>query len=136
MLTPMFAFGLDDVLWTVGAIVVIALMFWFAFRIEPHWSAKDGKAFTCRVQPMRASGRTEGRWREARATVNGNEVKLVLKGWGRPVAPYIAHRVLRISEGGPKRRVVFVLSGDPMYLLRIPEYSKAVPVLTAIVTPD
>jgi hypothetical protein len=50
------------------------------------------------------------------------------------VAPYIAHRVLRQSESPQKRRAIFVLSGDPMYLLRIPASSKAVPVLQSLLT--
>ena len=130
----MFAFGLNDLVWTVGAIVVLGGLLWFAFWIEPHWAAKDGKAFTCKIQPMRASGRIEGRWRDARATVGNGEVKLVVKGVGRSVTPYIAHQVLRQSESSEKRRVVFVLSGEPMYLLRIPKYSKAVPVLQSLIT--
>ena len=132
----MFAFGVNDVLWTVGAIVVLGGMIWLGFWIDPHWVAKDGKAFTCKIQPMRASGRTEGRWRDARAVVSGGEVKLVVKGIGKPVAPYIAHRVLRQSPSGQERRVVFVLSGDPMYLMRIPKSSKAVPVLQSLVAPE
>jgi hypothetical protein len=133
-LAPMFAASAADLLSTALALVVIAGLFWFAVRIEPHWSAKDGKAFTCRIQPMRASGATEGRWREARGIVSGNDVKLIVKGFGRSVTPYEAHRVLSQAEHPPKRRAVFVLSGDPMYLLRVPENSRAVPVLQALIS--
>ena len=79
----MFAFDFIDVMWIVGSAAGIVALFWFAFRIEPHWSAKDGKSFTCRVQPIRRSGATEGHWREARAIVSGNEVKLIVRGRGR-----------------------------------------------------
>ena len=133
-LAAMLAFDFVDVLWIVGSVAVLAALFWFAVRVEPHWSAKDGKSFTCRVQPIRSSGAIEGRWREARAIVSGNEVKLIVRGLGQLVTPYQAHQVLRQADPEQPRRAVFVLSGDPMYLLRIPSSSKAVPVLQALIT--
>jgi hypothetical protein len=133
-LTVMFAFDLIDVMWIVLSAAVIAALFWFAFRIEPHWSAKDGKSFTCRVQAIRRSGAIEGRWREARGIVSGNEVKLIVRGLGQMVTPYEAHQVLRRADAPPKGRAIFVLSGDPMYLLRVPSSSPAVPVLQAMIT--
>ncbi|MGD9702187.1 MAG: hypothetical protein AB7Q42_13435 [Acidimicrobiia bacterium] len=131
----MFAFDLVDVMWIVLSAAAVGGLFWLAVRIEPHWSAKDGKAFTCRIQAMRPSGAIEGRWREARAIVSGNEVKLIVRGLGQPVTPYEAHRVLRQADAAQKGRALFVLSGDPMYLLRIPESSKAVTVLQEMITP-
>ena len=135
-LTAMFAFDLIDVMWILVSVAAIAVGFWFAFHIEPHWSAKDGKSFTCRVQPIRRSGAIEGRWREARGIVSGNEVKLIVRGLGHLVTPYEAHQVLRRTDAPPKGRAIFVLSGNPMYLLRVPASSPAVPVLEAMITPE
>lgn len=131
----MFAFGPSDVLWTVGTVAFIAALAWLASRIEPHWSAKDGRAFTCKIQPIRASGRIEGRWRQARAIVSDDTVKLIVRGLGAPVTPYEAHHVLEESDDPPKGRAVFVLDGDPLYALRIPRTSHAVPVLRSLIRP-
>ena len=39
-----------DWFWLAFGIGLCVLAIWGARRIEPHWSAKDGSAFTCRYQ--------------------------------------------------------------------------------------
>lgn len=133
----MFAVTVSDVLWILGSLVVMAGLLWLARRIDPHWVAKDGRAFTCRIQPIRPDGRVEGRWRDARAVVEGQQVRLVVRGMGSmSKQPFEAHRVIGRSAEPPARSAVFVLEGDPvLWALRVPERSKAVAVLDTLVVP-
>ena len=131
----MFA-ALSDVVWTVGTGLVLVALLVLAKRIDPHWVAKDGRAFTCKIQPIRASGRTEGRWRDARAVVRDGEVSLVQRGLGAAkLQPFESHRVVGRSDTPPPRTAVFLLDGDPMWALRVPAGSKAVLVLESLVDP-
>ncbi len=126
--------AISDVLSIVGMVVVIAGLVVLLKRIDPHWVAKDGKAFTCKLQPLRATGQVEGRWREARAVVRDGQVRLVMRGIGSTrITPYEAHRVTRRAESPPPRTAVFLLDGDPMWALRVPASSRAVPVLEALI---
>lgn len=131
----MFAVSPTDVLWTVGTIAFLGALAWLALKIDPHWSAKDGRAFTCKIQPIRPSGRIEGRWRQARAVVSADTVKLIVRGIGAPITPYEAHHVMQESDDPPKGKAVFILDGDPLYALRIPKSSAAVPVLRSLIRP-
>ena len=60
------AIGMTDLLWTLGAIVVCAGMFFIASRMEPHWVAKDGTRFITTSQLIDRFGQTIGRRREVR----------------------------------------------------------------------
>ena len=43
-------------------------MWWIAYRMEPHWSTKDGKRFLCNAQEIE-NNKTVGRPRETRVMV-------------------------------------------------------------------
>lgn len=135
-LVPMIAISLSDVFWLLVTVAFVAGLVWLLTRMDPHWSAKDGRAFTCKIQPIRVSGQTEGRWRSARAVITADTVKLIVRGIGTPVPLYEPHRVLRESDDPPARKAVFILDGDPLYALRIPASSNAVPVLRSLIEPD
>ncbi len=135
-LGAVFAVSASDVLWLIAAVVFVGGLAWLARRIDPHWVAKDGRAFTCRVQPMRSSGVAEGRWREARAIVDGDRLRLVVRGVGQiRKEPYEQHEVLAKSASPPPRSAVFVVDGDPMWAVRVPAGSKAVAVMESLISP-
>lgn len=126
----MLAASVTDTLWIVAAVTLIGGLFWLSRRIDPHWVAKDGRAFTCRIQPLHTDGRVEGRWREARGVVDGDHVRLVVRGIGSSMKqPYESHPVVGRSESPPARSAVFLLGGTPMWALRVPATSRAVAVL-------
>ncbi len=143
----MFA-GVTDVLWTLGTIAVLIGMLWLARRIDPHWVAKDGRAFTCRFQPIRLPGSStdafdtttrratlnEGRWRSGRGVIIDNQV--VVTSRRMPGQPIRRHPVLGRGTDPPKRQATFLLGGDPNYLLMIPASSRAVAVLDSIAGRD
>lgn len=139
----MFA-GVTDVLWTVVTIVVLGGMLWLARRIDPHWVAKDGRAFTCRFQPIRlptsssAGGNdrgatlSEGRWRSGRGVIIDDQVVVSSRRTSLGQQSLLRHSVIGRGTDPPKRQVTFLLSGDPNYLLTIPASSRAVAVLDSI----
>ncbi len=142
-LTGMFA-GVTDVLWTVGTIALLIGMLWLARRIDPHWVAKDGRAFTCRFQPIRLPGASasdgsdrrailnEGRWRTGRAIVTDDQVIVSSRRMPAGQRPH-RHAVIGRGTDPPKRQVTFLLDGDPNYLLIVPASSRAVAVLDSVV---
>jgi len=57
-----------DILWFVLFGAVMAGLWWFAFRMDPHYSSKDGTRFLCHGQEM-IEGQANGRRKETRVTV-------------------------------------------------------------------
>ncbi len=51
-----------------AVIAVCALLWWAAYKLEPHWVSKDGDRLVCYGQPMTTRGETQGRWRELKVT--------------------------------------------------------------------
>ncbi len=142
----MFA-AVTDVMWTVGTIAVLIALAWIARRIDPHWVAKDGQAFTCRMQPIRLPGRasddadrrstlSEGRWRAGRATVSAGRVTVTIRGIAPGQRQMQSHPVIGRGTDPPRRSITFLLGGEPNYLLMIPASSPAVEVLDSLVGGD
>jgi hypothetical protein len=136
--------GITDVLWTAGTVAAMAGLVWLARRIDPHWAAKDGRAFTCRVQSIRLPGAdgspgerrntlTEGNWRNSRAVVAGGRVRLTVRGLPHGSRSGDGHPVLGRGTDPPARKVTFLLGGEPLRLLSIPARSPAVAVLDSLV---
>jgi hypothetical protein len=129
-LRSMLAASVSNLLWTLLTLAIMMGLAILARRIDPHWASKDGRAFTCKLQPIDRNGRVEGRWREGRGVVEGDVVKIVVRGLGvHKTQPYAAHHVSGRSQTPPPKSAVFLLDGEPMWALRIPERSRAVPVL-------
>lgn len=128
-----------DVLWTIIIAVALSGLAWYAFSAEPHWVSKDGQAFTCRLQYLNPSLMPEGRWRDAKAFVDGGY--LVVKPRGsvaRRPKGNTQFTVLKRAEDPPRGRVTFLLDSDPgaggeLCVLRIPQKSRALPHLEALV---
>lgn len=131
---------MSDLLWVVGAVVVCGGLFWLAFRIEPHWVAKDGSRFLTTSQPIDRTGRNIGRRREVRVAflVDGGLLvsrrSIVRTNGG-------VWRVQARSPRPPKGRQIYLLRQVPpdpagdLLALRVPAGSRVVPALDRI-TPD
>ncbi len=128
---------------TVLVIAVLAGLAWVALRLDPHWVSKDGLRFTCKVQQIRQSGRIEGRWREARCSIDGERLRVMVRGLGARPDPFADYRVVGTSPDPPTRVAVFVIrnlaAGHPnegFSLLRLPARSRAIAQLEAIRQPE
>jgi hypothetical protein len=121
-----------NVVTTIAFVAALAALAWFAHRIEPHWASKDGMRFTCRVQKVDAHHQPDGRWREARAEIHHETVRIVPKALGSRLGAFEMRRVARRLPDEVHRRVVFVLEGEPMLAIRVPRGSRAVAALEAI----
>ena len=110
---------MDTAFWAIVLLATVGALFWLAARIEPHWSAADGRYFTCRVQEIDPTGRPTTRWYEARGEVVDGEVaitKKVLMRKGEKVDP---RPVSARSDHAPRRRAIYLLGGVPMYAVRV-----------------
>lgn len=125
-------------MWTGLFISVMGGLWYVAYRIEPHYSSKDGSRFMCGAQEME-TGDTPGRTRETRVTVSPDGVLYVSqKKMGRRETT--TWKVIGTAPEPPKSVHVFVAQridhGQPkpvQLFLRIPVNSRVVPVLTALV---
>lgn len=128
-----------DLLWTIIISIGLIGLAWYAFSAEPHWVSKDGQAFTCRLQYLNPSLMPEGRWRDAKAFVDGGY--LVVKPRGsvtRRPRGHTQFTVLKRAEDPPRGRVTFLLDSDPgsggeLCVLRIPEKSRALPHIESLI---
>ena len=112
----------------IGAFAACGLMLWGASRIEPHWASKDGGRFTCRVQRLGQYDAPIGSWREMRAMIEGDTVKLSARGLrGRELRG--SYQVVAKSESPPKNREIYILSGPTRVIVRLPSSSRSIPLL-------
>ena len=119
-------------LWAVLLLGLAGWLLWLATRFEPHWSAADGSRFTCRVQEIAPSGRPVSRWYEARAEVVEGRVVITKKVLMRRGAPVDAREVSARSDDAPRGRAIYLLDGAPLFAVRLPKRSPAVPRLEAL----
>ena len=126
-----------DWLWTILAIAVMGLLAWVGFRIEPHWSSKDGRRFLCSGQLLSTRGEPLGRWRETNVSITADgsfhieQKRMMLRRHGS------TWTMATESDDPPRKRAVFLLTGHDddgrpaMMALKVPDDSKALPVLRA-----
>lgn len=57
-----------DVVWVVLFLGGLVGVWYLAYRIEPHWSSRDGARFVCNAQEL-VGGKPQGRLREAQVAV-------------------------------------------------------------------
>src|SRR3954451_3967033 len=150
------------VLWGVVPLAILIGLYRWTFRIESHWVSKDGRRFVCQVQPIRSPGAAEGRPGAAPGidrpdglvTLSLRRVGSTGADEGRPRESRVVvrpdgllslsrrreadsdWRVVGRSPTPPNRRVIYVLrpadgSTDEV-TMRLPENSRAVPVLDEI----
>jgi hypothetical protein len=122
---------MTDVLLTVGFVAALALLYWLAHRMEPHWVAKDGQRFIAKACRLNDDGST-GRWREARFTVTLDGDLDVRPRGIAPGGLRGSFGVVGRTANPPKKLQVYLLQGESELLLRVPSTSRAVPELDRI----
>jgi hypothetical protein len=128
---------MTDLLWFVGAVLGCTGLFYLAWRIEPHWVAKDGTRFLTTAEPIDYLGRTVGRRREVRAAILPDGGLMV----SRRSIVRSTTKIWRIEAKSPRppngkelyllREVPSDPDGD-LLALRVPAKSRIVPSLDAL----
>ena len=125
-----------DALWFVLFVVVMAGLWWLAYRTDPHYSSKDGSRFLCHGQEL-VDGQASGRRKETRVTVLPDGVLLCTqKRYMRRNEAQWA--IVGKSPQPPKGKAVYLARQfengawlPPMMSLSMPAKSRVVPVLDA-----
>lgn len=127
---------MSDLLYLLVTIVIGGSLIWAVYRIEPHWVSKDGRRFICRGQLMDDHGNTHGGWHEYRVRVSDDGDSPSIHASRRGLVHRNAGATWRVaarSTNPPRRKAVFLLhpvaGTDHMLALRLPDRSRAVPVL-------
>ncbi|MDO8389846.1 MAG: hypothetical protein Q7V57_05100 [Actinomycetota bacterium] len=124
-----------EYVWFSLLIVAMVGMWWLAYRMEPHWSTKDGRRFMCTTQDL-SNPQFPGRKRETRVVVTSDgALRVTLKnGLRRRQSVWT---LIGKSPDPPKRLQVYVAQqrtdgkAATMMSLRVPAKSRVVPVLDA-----
>lgn len=120
-----------SLLWAVGAIAVMIAMYWFAYRMEPHWVSKDGTRFMTTGQFIERHGQQAGRKVEMRGTFLDDGQVMVSRRRLLRSEPAV-YRVTAKSPDPPKAKAIYLLEQVPqpadgsMLMLRMPAGSRAV----------
>ncbi len=123
-----------DFLWFVLFGLVMAVLWWIAYRIDPHYSSKDGTRFLCHGQEL-IDGQANGRRKETRVTVLPDGALLCSqKRYARRKDEQWA--IIGKSQTPPKNKEIYLVRRfqDGAWLkeqlsLSIPASSRVVPVL-------
>lgn len=123
-----------DVVWFVLFVAALLGMWWLAYRMDPHYSSKDGRRFLCHGQVL-THGLPDGRRKETRVTVLDDGTLLcTTKRFGRRTDERWA--LIGKSSTPPKRKQVYLAREfddtgwqDAQIALTIPEKSRVIPVL-------
>jgi hypothetical protein len=126
-----------DVVWVALVVAACVGLYKLAWRVEPHYSSRDGRRFLATGQFIDAHGEPEGRYREFRAAVLHDDIVEVSRrrNLSRATSTY---RLLAKAPNLSHRRVVYVLQAtDPGALgdqlaLRLPPSSRTTAVLDSI----
>lgn len=102
-----------------------------AYRMEPHWASKDGERFIARIQALGPHDIPDGAWREMRFLVDGRALIAGSRGL-RGTRLRGHYSVIAKSPEPPKKKAIYVLSGPQRVLLRVPDNSRAIPHLDAM----
>lgn len=125
-----------DVVWIVLFFAGMAALWWLAYRIEPHYSSKDGRRFLCTAQEL-VGGEPNGRPRETRVIVMDDGAlhcsqKRMMRRSGNLWV------LVGKSPTPPKRLEVFVAqqfedgrAAQGQLAIRVPRKSRVVQVLDA-----
>lgn len=125
-----------EYVWLALLIAVMAGLWWVAYRMEPHWSSRDGHRFLCMAQDL-PTGFPPGRPRETRVSVLDDGALVI--GQKRSMRRRQSIWTLEGKAGDPPpRREVFVarervdgVAGNRL-ALRLPADSRSVAVLDGL----
>jgi hypothetical protein len=132
----MIALSVPAPVQAVAIVAAIVMLFWWSRRVEPHWVSKDATRFTAKVQHLDEVGRHESHWREVKASIDGQTVRLLARGLGRRIQPFTAYTVDHRATTDTAGKAVFLLvdeRGGDYLAIRIPSNSAAVRSLEALV---
>ena len=125
---------MTNLLSTVGFFAIVGLLAWLGWGLEPHWAAKDGRRFMCRMQlvPLDAHERT--RWHDVKVSVDEGELFVFARS-RRAGDLRGTWRVVGAVDDPAKRRRIFELRNrnDDAASLRVPQSSRCVSVLNELV---
>jgi len=128
-----------DLVWGALLLIVMAGMWWLAYRMEPHWASKDGKRFLASAQEL-AGTATAGRPKETRVLVMPDGMLLVSHK-RRMRRVHTQWKLVGKVPAPPRRLEIYLaeLREDGravprMLTLRIPKKSRVVPVLDALLS--
>lgn len=119
---------------TVGFLGLLALAARIAFASDPHWCSKDGRRFSCRARTISPATGPTSRWIEARAAVTPDGLVYLRP---RGLSRHNIHgewRLTGIDPAGDGKRRVYVLQRESLLTIRVPEKSRCVAVLDAMLT--
>jgi hypothetical protein len=128
---------MSSVLWFVGAAVVCGGLLFIAYRIEPHWVAKDGARFLTTSETIDHQGKVVSRRREVRGTITSDGLIML----GKRTMMKTRSSLWKLAAKGPEvkhGRLLYVLDtvpADPFgeqLILRVPPSSRLVPRLDAL----
>jgi hypothetical protein len=122
-----------DYVWLALLVVVMGGLWWLAYRMEPHWSSKDGRRFLCTTQDL-SNPSHPGRPRETRIAVSPDGALLISRknGLRRENTTWVLTG--KVPEP-PRKREVFLAErrGDSkarlLLAIRLPANSRCVAVL-------
>ena len=124
---------MTNLLSTVGFFAVVGLLAWLGWGLEPHWAAKDGRRFMCRMRlaPLDVHERT--RWHDVKVSVDEGELFIFARS-RRAGDLRGTWRVVGAVDDPAKRRRIFELRNrnDDAASLRVPQNSRCVPVLNQL----
>lgn len=126
-----------DVVWFLLFFAGLAGLWFLAYRIEPHWSTRDGRRFVCNAQEL-SGGKALGRPREAQIAIlpdgllhvsrkrmmrrNGSVWRLTGRSDG-PSARVLVYVARQVSDGADQLIDLAI---------RIPRSSRCVALLDAL----
>jgi hypothetical protein len=129
--------------WLLVALAIVGGLAWVAWGMEPHWVAKDGMAFSARIQPLGNHLQPDGRWREARCFIEDSVLHVRERRIMASARPADRYDVVNKSDDPPRGKVVYLLAArstgpgfaatNDLAAIRIPNRSRAVPNLDALV---
>lgn len=123
-------------MWGIVLLIAMGGLWWVAYRMEPHWSSKDGRRFLCVAQDL-PDGFPPGRLRETRVTVLDDGALVI--GQKRAMRRRQSVWTLegKAADPPPKREVYVArqrvdgATGMRM-AIRLPRNSRSVAVLDAV----
>ena len=121
-----------DYVWLALLFVFMGGLWWLAYRMEPHWSTKDGRRFLCTAQDL-SNPAHPGRPRETRVVVTPDGALHVTRKNGLRRDQSIWTLTGKVPSP-PRKREGFLAArrGDGqrhLLAIRLPVGSRCIPVL-------
>lgn len=125
---------MTNLLSTVGFFAVLGALAWLGWGLEPHWAAKDGRRFMCRMQLVPLDVHERTRWHDVKVSVDNRELYIFARS-RRASDLRGTWRVVGAVDDSVKKRRIFELrnANDDAASLRVPVKSRCVPVLDELV---